>query len=133
MFVLIALAVAAVGYLLAIVIRMTLSRTREYVADAGAVELTKNPDAMIGALRKIEASTARLQAPEAVQAMFLENEPSGALDIFATHPPIAKRIAALVKYAGGMDAGSSSPVTTPTRRDDAAGSLTPLAKRGLAC
>lgn len=103
LFILIALAVAAVGYLLAIVIRMTLSRTREYVADAGAVELTRNPDAMIGALRKISATPVKLQAPEAVQAMFLDNEPSGIMDIFATHPPIEKRIAALVKYAGGED------------------------------
>src|SRR5690606_30988518 len=52
--ILIGLVIAGLGYGLAIVIRMTLSRTREYVADAGAVELTKNPDAMIGALRKIE-------------------------------------------------------------------------------
>lgn len=109
-FVLIALAVAAIGYVLAIVIRMTLSRSREFVADAGAVELTRNPDAMIGALRKIEASSLTLEAPEAVQAMFLDNEPSGALDIFATHPPIEKRIAALVKYAGGVDAPRLDPV-----------------------
>jgi heat shock protein HtpX len=103
LFILVALAVAAIGYLLAIVIRMTLSRTREYVADAGAVELTRNPDAMIGALRKISAAPVKLEAPEAVQAMFLDNEPSGVMDIFATHPPIEKRIAALVKYAGGLD------------------------------
>lgn len=103
LFILVALAVAAVGYVLAIVIRMTLSRTREYVADAGAVELTRRPDAMIGALRKISAAPVKLEAPEAVQAMFLDNEPSGIMDIFATHPPIEKRIAALVKYAGGQD------------------------------
>lgn len=111
LFVLIALAVAAVGYVLAIVIRMTLSRSREYVADAGAVELTRNPDAMIGALRKISAAPVKLQAPEAVQAMFLDNQPSGVMDIFATHPPIEKRIAALVKYAGGVD--GPAPIVSP--------------------
>jgi|SRR5215217_542855 len=109
-FVLIALAVAAVGYLLAIVIRMALSRSREFVADAGAVELTKNPDAMIGALRKISGSATKLEAPESVQAMFLENSRSGVMDIFATHPPIEKRIAALVKYAGGYDTPSPTVV-----------------------
>ncbi len=108
--VVVALAALLVGYLLAVVIRMTLSRTREYVADAGAVELTRNPDAMISALRKIEAGTVKLEAPEAVQAMFLDNEPSGVLDLFATHPPIEKRIAALVKFAGGVDA---EPLTLP--------------------
>jgi len=111
LFILVALAVAAVGYVLAIVIRMTLSRAREYVADAGAVELTRNPDAMIGALRKISAAPVKLAAPEAVQAMFLDNEPSGIMDIFATHPPIEKRIAALVKYAGGVD--GPSPIVAP--------------------
>lgn len=111
LFILVALAVAAVGYVLAIVIRMTLSRAREYVADAGAVELTRNPDAMIGALRKISAAPVKLAAPEAVQAMFLDNAPSGIMDIFATHPPIEKRIAALVKYAGGVD--GPSPIVAP--------------------
>ena len=113
-FILIALAVAALGYVLAIVIRMTLSRSREYVADAGAVELTKNPDAMIGALRKIQGASIKLEAPEAVQAMFLENEPSGVMDLFATHPPIAKRIAALVKYAGGRDVPAVDQIAAPT-------------------
>ncbi len=113
LFILVALAVAAIGYVLAIVIRMTLSRAREYVADAGAVELTRNPDAMIGALRKISAAPVKLEAPEAVQAMFLDNEPSGVMDIFATHPPIEKRIAALVKYAGGQDGPAA--IVAPAR------------------
>ncbi len=42
------------AWLLSIVIRFALSRRREFLADAGSVELTKNPDAMITALRKIE-------------------------------------------------------------------------------
>ena len=50
----IALVLIAVAWLLSIVIRFALSRQREYLADAGSVELTKNPDAMISALRKIE-------------------------------------------------------------------------------
>jgi heat shock protein HtpX len=102
-FILIAFVAAAIGWLLAIVIRMALSRSREFVADAGAVELTKNPDAMISALRKIEGHSA-LQAPESVQGMFIENHEKGFASLFATHPPISKRVEALERFAGGRDA-----------------------------
>jgi heat shock protein HtpX len=98
----IAFAAAAVGYVLAIVIRMSLSRSREFVADAGSVELTKNPDAMISALRKISGH-AHLEGPESLRGMFLENHEEGLMGLFATHPPIEKRIEALVRYAGGRD------------------------------
>ena len=113
-FILIAFVAAAVGWLLALVIRMALSRSREFVADAGSVELTRNPDAMIGALRKIEGHSA-LPAPESVQGMFIENHEVGFSSLFATHPPISKRIEALVKFAGGRDepAPMVEPVSAP--------------------
>ncbi len=100
--ILIAIVVAIIGYVLAIVIRMMISRTREFVADAGSVELTKNPDAMISALRKVSGS-AELPAPEQVRGMFLQNHEAGFNALFATHPPIEKRIAALVEFAGGRE------------------------------
>jgi heat shock protein HtpX len=114
--VLIGLVIAAVGYGLAIVIRLMLSRTREYVADAGSVDLTKNPDAMISALRKISGHST-VKAPDEVQGMFLDNQPDkeGIDSLFATHPSIEKRIAALVKYAGGRD------VPPPDRLDGSVG------------
>ncbi len=103
--ILIGVAIAGIGYLFAIVIRMMLSRTREYVADAGSVELTKNPDAMISALRKVSGRS-KLQAPDDVQGMFLDNDKEGFIDaLFATHPSIDKRIAALIQFAGGRDPG----------------------------
>lgn len=104
--ILIGLAFAAVGFALAIVIRMMLSRTREFVADAGAVELTKNPDAMISALRKVEGRSS-LKGPDEVQQLFLDNQADGVglEGLFATHPPIQKRIDALVKFGGGVDPG----------------------------
>ncbi|HYD46650.1 MAG TPA: protease, partial [Phenylobacterium sp.] len=70
--------------------------------------LTTNPDAMISALRKIEGRSA-IQAPEEVQGMFIENKEAGIGGLFATHPPIAKRIGALEKYAGGREA----PIVEP--------------------
>ncbi|MDP1911783.1 M48 family metallopeptidase [Brevundimonas sp.] len=107
--ILIGLAFAAIGFTLAIVIRMMLSRTREFVADAGAVELTKNPDAMISALRKVEGRSS-LKGPDEVQQLFLDNQPNGVglEGMFATHPPIQKRIDALVKFGGGVDPGAWS-------------------------
>lgn len=95
-----ALAMIAIAYALAIVIRFALSRRREYLADAGAVELTKNPDAMISALQRISGN-AVVNAPSEVREMFIENPHSDFASIFATHPPIEKRIEALAKFAGG--------------------------------
>ena len=112
--ILIGLAFAAVGFALAIVIRMMLSRTREFVADAGAVELTKNPDAMISALRKVEGRSS-LKGPDELQQLFLDNQPDGVglEGLFASHPPIQKRIDALVKFGGGVDPGAGSAGPTP--------------------
>jgi len=97
---LIGIASAVIAAVLASVIRMAISRRREFVADAGSVELTKNPDAMISALIKVSGH-AHLDAPEEVRGLFLENREEGFFGLFSTHLPIEKRIAALRQYAGG--------------------------------
>ena len=99
--ILIALVLIAVAWALSIVIRFALSRRREYLADAGSVELTKNPDAMISALRKIEGRGELPGATSAVMEMCIDNPREGFSNIFDTHPPIEARIAALVRYGGG--------------------------------
>ncbi len=110
---LIGFAIALIGFALAVVIRLMLSRTREYVADAGAVELTKNPDAMISALRKVEGRSF-VKAPDEVQGMFLDNRKEGFLDgLFATHPSIDKRVEALIRFGGGRDPGPLDAVAAP--------------------
>jgi heat shock protein HtpX len=103
--VLIAFALIAVAWVLSIVIRFALSRRREYLADAGSVELTKNPDAMISALRKIEGRGELPGATSAVMEMCIDNPRGGFSNIFDTHPPVDARVAALVKFAGGHDPG----------------------------
>lgn len=110
----IALALIAIAWLLSIVIRFALSRSREYLADAGSVELTKNPDAMITALRKIEGRGELPNAPSAIMEMCVDNPRSGFVDLFATHPPMDKRIKALVEFAGGHDPG---PIALPSPDD----------------
>ncbi len=101
----IAVALIVVAWILSVVIRFALSRRREYLADAGAVELTKNPDAMISALRKIENRGELNTATSAVMEMCVDNPRMGFSDLFATHPSIDSRIEALIKYAGGHDPG----------------------------
>jgi heat shock protein HtpX len=94
--------VLAIGYVFALVIRMAISRKREYLADAGAVELTKNADAMVSALRKISGKAKLEDVPAEIQQMFIENPPSF-FGMFDTHPSIEARIWALKNYAGAQD------------------------------
>ena len=96
----VAIAIILITWGVSTLIRLALSRSREFLADAGSAELTKNPDALVRALRKIEAN-ATLDVPSRMEAFFIENPVSGRLSgAFATHPPIAARIAALQQYAG---------------------------------
>ncbi len=104
---------AGVAWFLAIVVRMAISRRREFVADAGSVELTKNPDAMISALQKVSGH-AHLDAPEEVRGLFLENREEGLFGLFSTHPPIEERIAALVQYGGGRVSETDTGVPAST-------------------
>ncbi len=108
--IIIALVLVAVAWLLSIVIRFALSRSREFLADAGAVELTKNPDAMISALRKIEGRGELAGATSAVMEMCVDNPRNEFADLFATHPSIDQRVGALVRFAGGRDPG---PIALP--------------------
>jgi heat shock protein HtpX len=101
----IALALVALAWFLSIVIRFALSRQREYLADAGSVELTKNPDAMISSLRKIEGRGEIATANSAVMEMCIDNPREGFSNIFDTHPSVDRRIEALMKFAGGHDPG----------------------------
>lgn len=103
--VILAVALIALAWALSLVVRLALSRSRELLADAGSVELTKNPDAMILALRKIENRGELPGATSAVMEMCLDNPREGFADLFATHPSVDSRVAALVKFAGGHDPG----------------------------
>jgi heat shock protein HtpX len=108
--ILIAVALLVVAYVLSFLIRLALSREREYLADAGSVELTKNPDAMISALRKIEGRGELPGATSAVMELCIDNPREGFGELFDTHPTVENRVAALVKFAGGHDPG---PIALP--------------------
>ena len=108
--ILIAIALLVVAYLLSFLIRLALSRSREFLADAGSVELTKNPDAMISALRKIEGRGELPGATSAVMEMCIDNPREGFGELFDTHPSVERRITAMIKFAGGHDPG---PIALP--------------------
>jgi heat shock protein HtpX len=124
--ILIAIAIVAIAWVLSIVIRFALSRSREYLADAGAVELTKNPDAMITALRKIEGRGELKNSVASIMEMCVDNPHSGFVDIFSTHPTIPKRVAALVQTAGGRDPG---PMPSLVELQDPFGEIRPRSRR----
>jgi heat shock protein HtpX len=109
----IAVGLIVLAWILSVMIRLALSRSREFLADAGSVELTKNPDAMISALRKIEGRGEIEGATSAVMEMCVDNPREEFADLFATHPSVDQRVAALIKFAGGHDPG---PIALP---DDA--------------
>jgi len=101
--ILLAMVVAAIGYLFSTLMRFAISRKREYMADASAAEMTRNPQALASALRKI-SNDPDIEAVkrEDVAQLFIEhpgNQAKSALSglsgLFATHPPIKKRIEVL--------------------------------------
>lgn len=103
--ILIAIAVTAVAYLLSILLRFGISRKREYLADAGAADMTKKPYALASALRKVAADP-MIEAVESrdVAQLFIDNPKPSAHksaswdNIFSTHPPVEKRIQLLEQF-----------------------------------
>ncbi len=103
--VLIIIAITAVAYLISVLLRFGISRKREYLADAGAAEITRKPYALASALRKISGDPL-IEAVESrdVAQLFIDNpkpsiHKSASWDnLFATHPPIEKRIALLEQF-----------------------------------
>ena len=109
------MALILLAWLLSQVVKLALSRSRELLADAGSVELTKNPDAMISALRKIENRGELPGATSAVMELCVDNPREGFADLFATHPSVDRRVKALVQFAGGHDPG---PLALPSDAAD---------------
>jgi len=109
--ILIMLALAAtlwLGYMITMFTRFAISRNREYMADAGAVQLTKNPEAMMGALMRISGRDHIPETTGDIAMMCIENH-KPFMGLFATHPPIEKRIRALAETTGTQIPKISAP------------------------
>ena len=89
-----------------ILIQLAISRRREALADASGVLLTRYPEGLISALRKIEVDTVPMaSAKDSTAHMWLDNPFKGKQaswwhKLFMTHPPVEERIAALEKMSG---------------------------------
>ncbi len=95
--ILIVIVLAIITPLLAKIIQMSVSRKRELLADAGAAELTRNPEGLASALEKLAQSKVKLEtANRATQHMYivnpLKNFSKKSSALFSTHPPIEARI-----------------------------------------
>jgi len=112
----IVLILAVVGFVLApyaaLLLRMSLSRRREYLADASAAEILNDPEAMALALNRLELDTTSVRYADASTAHLWVESPTDRIDserrgivamsgLFNTHPPLRTRIAAL-EEAGGF-------------------------------
>ncbi len=90
---------AIIAPIAATLIQMAISRSREYLADATAAQLTGNPEGLAGALEKLGMYSGRIpmQAEPATAHMFIANPLSGQslMSLFSTHPPIEERVARL--------------------------------------
>ena len=80
-------------------IQLAISRKREYLADATAVEFTRNPNGLISALKKLQTDTTTMKNVSKATAHMYINEPDKKqrekTNLFSTHPPISERIARL--------------------------------------
>ena len=118
---------AVVGFILApyaaLLLRMSLSRRREYLADAGAAEILNDPEAMALALRRLELDSTSIRYADASTAHLWVESPTDRVDserrgvlalagLFNTHPALADRIEAL-QEAGGFRLSEGLPADEP--------------------
>lgn len=124
------LVLAILAPLFALLLQMAVSRQREYMADATSAELTRNPEGLINALRKIAADPDPLEVSNrATQHLYIVN-PLKAYDegssgsAFDTHPPVSDRIKALSNLMGAYpravhhgpnDFSDMPPIIDPSR------------------
>lgn len=109
----VAIIFSIIAPLFARIIQLAASREREYLADAGAVELTRNPDAMISALQKLSSDSEVLEAANRATAHLYIVQPikkfeKRAKGLFATHPSMESRIERLRLLVPGPAAGEEA-------------------------
>jgi Zn-dependent protease with chaperone function len=100
------LVVGSIGYFFGQLIKAAISRQREFLADAAAVQFTRNPGAMANALKRLGAGSARAivghpRTSEASHLFFGSAVAAPFMGLLATHPPLAERIRAIEPHWDG--------------------------------
>ena len=124
------------GNLIGGLIKAAVSRQREYLADASAVQFTRNPGGLAGALKRIGAVArgSRLQhpsAPEASHMFFAQGVAEGFTRAMATHPPLTQRILAIEPTWDGVFPEIEPGETARQETGGAASQVSALAQREL--
>lgn len=95
-FMVIGIVFAILSPILTAIIQMAMSRQREYLADASAVEFTRNPNGLANALAKLASDTTPMEYSKTTESMYIVspalNLRHGVDGLFSTHPPIEERI-----------------------------------------
>ncbi|MER1941860.1 M48 family metallopeptidase [Castellaniella sp. FW104-16D08] len=119
-------------------IKAAVSRQREYLADASAVQFTRNPDGIAGALKRIGglefgSKVENPGAPEVSHAFFAQGVSGFMQAMSATHPPLAKRILRIDPHWDGKFSSSDLPdKASLCREDEAASKSETMAREALA-
>ncbi len=112
------LVIGYIGHLFGRLIQAAVSRQREYLADAAAVQFTRNPPGLGDALKKVGGSAIggvlhNAHANEISHFCFVQNFGSSLFGAFATHPPLEQRIRAIEPAWNGRYLESRLPVAPP--------------------
>ncbi len=113
-----------IGVFFGNLIKAAVSRQREFLADASAVQFTRNPAGIAGALWKIGKFASRLESPRASEAshLFFGNGLADPwLSLFATHPPLEERIKAIDANFDGAQVREVAPPPLPAEKGPVAG------------
>lgn len=116
-----------IGMIFGRMIQSAISRQREYLADAAAVQYTRNPDGLAGALRKIgrRKKGAEIKDGHAMEMshLFFASSFHSALDkLFSTHPPLEKRIQAISPSLSAVDERREKRIQRQFQKDHVSGS-----------
>jgi hypothetical protein len=123
------LVVGSIGYFFGQLIKAASSRQREFLADAAAVQFTRNPQGMADALKRLGAGSARAyvahpRTSEASHLFFGTATTASFTSLLATHPPLPERIRAIEpSWDGAWPAASEAPIADLGHRSSAVSGL----------